>query len=100
MLANHDQFSLQMCDRLKTTGMGLGLVRLLQRAGRNVEARTTLSSLENCFQGVAVESDEPSRKPSKANRLKGVTRTPSRSSGSASTRIVASEMRPQPLSIA
>ena len=100
MLAIHEQFNLQMCDRLKTTGMGLGLVRLLQRAGRIEEARTTLSSLENGFQGVAVESDKPSRKPSKANRLKGVTTTASCSSGSASTRIVASEMRPQHWSVA
>ena len=73
MLKNHEQFNLQMCDRLKTTGMGLGLVRLLQRAGRNVEAKTTLSSLEQGFQGVSVESAKPDQKPSKAIRRKGVT---------------------------
>jgi hypothetical protein len=41
MPAIHDRFTRQMSDRLKTTGMGLGLVRLLQRAGRIEEARTT-----------------------------------------------------------
>ena len=34
MLAIHDQFTYQLRNRLKTTGMGLGLVRLLQDAGR------------------------------------------------------------------
>ena len=63
MLAIHDQFTHQMRNRLKTTGMGLGLVRLLQDAGRFEEARTTLSSLENGFQGVAEESDKPSQEP-------------------------------------
>jgi hypothetical protein len=62
MLAIHDQFTRQMSDRLRTTGMGLWLVRLLQRAGRIEDARTTLISLENGFQGVAVESVEPSQK--------------------------------------
>jgi hypothetical protein len=75
MLAIHDPFTLQMRNRLKTTGMGLGLVRLLQDAGLSEEARTTLSSLENGFQGVAEESDKPSQKPCKANRLKGVSRS-------------------------
>ena len=55
MLAIHDQFTRQMRNRLKTTSMGLGLVRLLQDARRFDEARTTLSSLENGFQGVAIE---------------------------------------------
>ena len=96
MLAIHDQFTQQMCDRLKTACMGLGLVRLLQDAKQFEEARTTLYLLENDFQGVA--SDKASKKPSKANRLKGVTRTVSCSSGS--TRTDAAEMRPQPLSIA
>src|SRR5271165_6639724 len=50
MLAMHDQFALQMRNRLKTIGMGLGLVRLLQDAGRIEEARSTLSCLENEFQ--------------------------------------------------
>ena len=61
MLAIHDQFTPQMRNRLKTTGMGLGLVRLLQDAGRTEEARTTLSSLENGFQGVPEKSDNPNQ---------------------------------------
>jgi hypothetical protein len=81
MLANHDQFTRQMRDRLQTTCMGLGLVRLLQDAKRFDEARTTLYSLENGFQGV--DSDKPVQKPCKANRLKRSTRTPSRSSEAA-----------------
>jgi hypothetical protein len=59
MLAIHDQFTRQMRNRLKTTGMGLGLVRLLQDAGRTDEARAVLSSLEDGFRGVAGEWDEP-----------------------------------------
>ena len=59
MLAIHDQSTHPMCDRLQTAGMGLGLVRLLQDAGRTDEARETLSSLESGFQGVAEEWDEP-----------------------------------------
>jgi hypothetical protein len=56
MVAIHDTFTARMRNRLKTTGMGLGLVRLLQDAGRTEEARTTLCSLESGFQSVAVES--------------------------------------------
>src|SRR5262249_27354032 len=52
MLAIHDQLTHKMRDRLKTTVMGLGLVRLLQDAGRFAEARTTLYSLEDGFQGI------------------------------------------------
>lgn len=47
MLAIHDQFSYEMRNRLGTIEMGLGLVRLLQDAGRVEEARSTLSLLEN-----------------------------------------------------
>ena len=72
MLAIHDQFTHQMRNRLKTTGMGLGLVRLLLDAGLTDEARATLSSLEHGFQRTATASDKPSQKP--ANRLKGVSR--------------------------
>jgi hypothetical protein len=75
MLPIHDQFSPQIRNRLKTTAMGLGLVRLLQDAGRTEEARSTLSSLETGFQGVAEESDKPSQKPRKTHRLKGVSRS-------------------------
>jgi len=49
--SKHDQFSPRMRNRLKTTGMGLGLVRLLLVAGRSEEAGITLSSLENGFPG-------------------------------------------------
>jgi len=75
MLAIHGQFSDQIRSRLKTTGMGLGLVQLLQDAGRTAEARTTLSLLQYGFQGVAVESNKPSQKPRKAKRLKGGNKT-------------------------
>jgi hypothetical protein len=36
----------QLRDRLKTTGMGLGLVRLQMDVGRTEDARTTLASLQ------------------------------------------------------
>jgi hypothetical protein len=75
MFANHDQFSDQMRNRLKTTGMGLGLVRLLQDAGLTAEVRTTLALLENGFQGVAEESYNPCQKLRKPKRLKGVSRS-------------------------
>lgn len=55
----HDHFTHQMRNHLKTTSMGLGLVRLLQNAGLTEEARTTLSSLENGLPGIAEESDKP-----------------------------------------
>jgi hypothetical protein len=72
MLAIHDQFTHQTCDRLKTTCMGLGLVRLLQDAKRFEEAKATLYSLED------VGSDKQSQRPSNGpNRI-----TRSRSSGS------------------
>jgi hypothetical protein len=74
MLAIHDQFTRQMRNRLKTTGMGLGLVRLLQDARRFEEARTTLYSLEDAFQDVAQESVKPIQKPCKVNRLNAVSR--------------------------
>ena len=67
MVAIHDKFTPQMRNRLKTTGIGLGLVRLLQDARRFDEARTTLDSLENGFQGVAKGSDEPGRKSGSAS---------------------------------
>lgn len=78
MLAIHDKrdhFSRRLRTCLKTTGMGLGLVRLLLDAGLTAEARTTLSSLQNAFQGVAEESDKPSQKHRKANRLNSVSRS-------------------------
>lgn len=68
MLAIHDQFTPQMRNRLKTTSLGLGLVRLLQDARRFEEAKTILYSLENSFQGV--EAEKPRQKTCKTNRLK------------------------------
>ena len=79
MLAIHDQFTQPMSDRLKTTEMGLGLVRLLQDAGRTEEARATLYSLEGGFQVVAEKCDKPPRKLCRSH----VIRIPSFSSGSA-----------------
>ena len=64
MVAIHDQFTRQMCDRLTATCVGLGLVRLLQDAKRFEEARTTLYSL-----GDTAQAATPSRKPSNTKRL-------------------------------
>ena len=96
MLAIHNQFTRQMRDRLTTTCMGLGLVRLLQDAKRFEEAKSALYSLENDFQDVPEASHKPIQEPSKVNRMKTVTRTASCSS----TKIDAAEMRTLPLSIA
>jgi hypothetical protein len=73
MLANHGSFTHQIRNRLKTTSMGLGLVRLLQDAGLTDEARTTLFSIEPGFQDVAQESSRPRQKPCNANRLTDVS---------------------------
>ena len=59
----------ELANRLKTTCMGLGLVRLLQDAKRFEEARTTLYPLESDFRSVDV--GKSNLKPCKANRLKG-----------------------------
>ena len=82
-------------SRLKTTCIGLGLVRLLQDAKRFDEARTILYSLEDGFQGVPVESDEPRQSP-----VKGVLITASCSSASESPRIDATKTLTMPSSIA
>ena len=95
MLATHDQFTCQMRRRLKTTCIGLGLVRLLQDARRFEDARTTLYSLENDFQGVPVALDGPRQKPTK-----GVSKTASSSSASALPRIDTAETLTLPSSIA
>ena len=86
MLAIHDQFTRQMRNRLKTTAIGLGLVRLLQDAKRFEEARATLYLLENESQD---GSERPSKKPCKT---KGVIKTASCSSGASKA-----EMRSQAL---
>jgi hypothetical protein len=59
MLAIHDPLTRPRCDRLQTTGLALGLVRLLQDAGRTDEATAILSLLGDGFQGAAEERDEP-----------------------------------------
>jgi hypothetical protein len=74
MVPNHNHFTKQMRTRLETTAIGLGLVRLLQNAGRTEEARAILASLENGFQCAAPESDKASQKPCQPNRCKGVSR--------------------------
>jgi hypothetical protein len=66
----HDQLTHQMRNRLKTTRMGLGLVRLLLDLGLTEEVRTTLSSLQSGIQGVGEASDKPCLKH--ANRLKKI----------------------------
>ena len=69
MRARHfrlDQITRQLQDRLKTTGVGLGLLRLQLDAGMTEEARTTLASLQDDFQlllhGVK-ETEKPPVKP-------------------------------------
>ena len=66
MLAIHNQFSPRLRNRLKTTGIGLGLVRLLQDVGQAEEARTVLSSFENGSQGHPDELDKARLKRLKA----------------------------------
>jgi hypothetical protein len=65
MCAIHDHATRQTRNRLKTAAMGLGLVRLLQDAGRAEEAKSTLSLLENEFRGVVKESDADLRQSPK-----------------------------------
>jgi hypothetical protein len=61
-----NQITRQLQDRLKTTGVGMGLLRLQLDAGMTQEARTTLSLLQNDFQlllhGVK-EKENPPVKP-------------------------------------
>jgi hypothetical protein len=61
-----EQITRQLSDRLQTTGVGLGLLRLQLDAGMTEEAKTTLASLQNDFQlllhGVK-ETDKPPVKP-------------------------------------
>jgi hypothetical protein len=64
MVDIQDRFSRQIRSRLKTIAKGLGLIRLLQEAGRIGEARAILSLLENGVPGGAVQS----RKPCKERR--------------------------------
>jgi hypothetical protein len=68
MLTIHDQFTPRMRDRLTITGMGLGLVRLLQDARRFEEARTTLYALGDDFQGYVEVADNASQSLCDANQ--------------------------------
>ncbi len=68
MHAIPDQFSRQLRTRLKTIGIGFGLMRLLQDAGRIGEARTILSTLEHGVPCVKVQSNKLSQKPWAAKR--------------------------------
>ncbi len=70
MYAIQNKFTQQMRDRLQTTAIGLGLVRLLQDARRFEEARKTLYSLESGFQ--TTDTAKSIQKPCEANRLNGV----------------------------
>ena len=68
MRARHfrlDQITRQLQDRLKTTGVGLGLLRLQLDAGMTEEARTTLASLQNDFQLLLLGVKETGRPPVK-----------------------------------
>jgi hypothetical protein len=78
MLAIHDQFTPRLRNRLKTTGIGLGLVRLLQNARRFEDARTVLSTLENGSQGHPDESDKarPKRLKAAARRIPSIATSP------------------------
>ena len=74
MFSSHDQLSSHMLDRLKTTSIGLGLVRLLQDARRFEEARSTLYALETGFQVVERAAIMASQIPCKATRLRSMSR--------------------------
>ena len=68
MRARHfrlDQITRQLLGRLKTTGVGLGLLRLQLDAGMTEEARTTLASLQNDFQLLLLGVKETGRPPVK-----------------------------------
>ena len=77
MVATHDQFTSQMRSRLETSGMGLGLVRLLQDAKCFEEARTTLCLLETGHESTTTEPAKLLRKPHRASprRLSFIARS-------------------------
>ena len=70
MLAIHDHVTRQASDRLGTTAIGLGLVRLLQHAKRFDEARTVLYALENSAELVkfAQKRRKMTRRPHRLSR--------------------------------
>jgi hypothetical protein len=63
-----DHFTQQVCNSLKTTSIGLGLVRLLQDAGRNEEAKTIFSSLVQTSQAPLVTDHSLERSRSSAQQ--------------------------------
>jgi len=66
MLSFHDHVTSPMCDRLETSSIGLGLVRLLQDAKRFDEARMLLYALESGFQSAKAK---PGKRTQKLHRL-------------------------------
>lgn len=74
MLAIRNQSTLQIRERLKTTGMGLGLLRLLQDAKRFEEARATLHLLENGVQGDKTFKTVQTTPKVNRKRLSSITR--------------------------
>ncbi len=64
----NDQFTRRLNDRLRTTGLGLGLLRLQFDAGLTEEAKSTLAALQKDFQillhGLEGEVESQSAKPS------------------------------------
>ena len=58
-----NRFTGQLRDHLKTTCMGLGLVRLQMDVGLTKEARTTLASLQDDFQLLLHGVDNPMEIP-------------------------------------
>jgi hypothetical protein len=71
MIAIHDQFSRKLRNGLKTTCMGLGLVRLLQDARRFEEAKTTLCLLEDGFRSSALTACNRNAPPVRASARRG-----------------------------
>jgi hypothetical protein len=69
MPATHIQFTRQMRRRLKSTAMGLGLIRLLQDARRFEEARATLLALELGLDDAGKDSDPWCRDSAARQRL-------------------------------
>jgi|ERR1043165_9122519 hypothetical protein len=96
MLAIHNPFTQQMDNHLKSTVMGLGLVRLLLDAGRTREARRTLHSLDDHFKGIA---NRPARPNRKAGRLKRGSKIAFRSPSTGAARTAVCEMPFQPMFI-
>jgi hypothetical protein len=98
MRARHsrvDQTTRQLRDRLKTTGVGLGPLRLQLDAGMTEEARTTLSSLQNDFQ-LLLHGVKETEKPLVKSHV-GLTGDRWRSSDAASRGIRKSQ--PTPLAV-